>query len=133
MNNVEQGLQNDIPRIQAVMEVLSDNNYLGKNAIRSFEEFAQNCPVRVIKFSGGYSPEETVERACSRLGEKGYNLITNNCDHFATWCKTGKRISILVEGINAVLEMMGFSTDKLEKITLFMNIMLQQPVLLQNK
>lgn len=36
-----------------------------------------------------YSPEETVERAKSRLGETSYNLVFNNCEHFAIWCKTG--------------------------------------------
>lgn len=36
-----------------------------------------------------YSPEETIERAMSRLGETSYNLATNNCEHFAIWCKTG--------------------------------------------
>jgi hypothetical protein len=30
-----------------------------------------------------------VRRAESRLGEKKYNLLFNNCEHFATWCKTG--------------------------------------------
>ena len=36
-----------------------------------------------------YSPKETVRRARSRLGESSYNLATNNCEHFAIWCKTG--------------------------------------------
>lgn len=36
-----------------------------------------------------YSPEETVQRALSRVGEKDYNLVFNNCEHFALWCKTG--------------------------------------------
>lgn len=36
-----------------------------------------------------YSPEETVQRALSRLGETNYNLASNNCEHFAIWCKTG--------------------------------------------
>lgn len=36
-----------------------------------------------------YSPEETVARARSRLGEEKYNLAANNCEHFAIWCKTG--------------------------------------------
>jgi hypothetical protein len=36
-----------------------------------------------------YSPEETVNRARSRLGENRYNLVFNNCEHFALWCKTG--------------------------------------------
>jgi hypothetical protein len=30
-----------------------------------------------------------VQRAESRLGQSNYNLLFNNCEHFATWCKTG--------------------------------------------
>jgi len=36
-----------------------------------------------------YSREETLRRAYLRLGERNYNLITNNCEHFAIWCRTG--------------------------------------------
>jgi hypothetical protein len=36
-----------------------------------------------------FLPDVTIERAESRLGEKKYNLLFNNCEHFATWCKTG--------------------------------------------
>ncbi|ESK41255.1 hypothetical protein P256_00244 [Acinetobacter nectaris CIP 110549] len=46
-----------------------------------------------------YSPKEVVERARSRLGEKNYSLLTNNCEHFAVWCKTGVKGSKQVEGI----------------------------------
>jgi hypothetical protein len=34
----------------------------------------------------------------SRLGESGYNLFGNNCEHFATWCKTGQWESQQVDG-----------------------------------
>ena len=44
-----------------------------------------------------YTPEETVRRAESRLGEKNYNIATNNCEHFAIWCKTGNSESTQVE------------------------------------
>ena len=33
--------------------------------------------------------DDVVYRAESRLGERKYNLLFNNCEHFATWCKTG--------------------------------------------
>jgi hypothetical protein len=36
-----------------------------------------------------YSPEDTVQRARNRLGETKYDLVKNNCEHFAVWCKTG--------------------------------------------
>ncbi len=44
-----------------------------------------------------YTPEQTVARAKSRLGEKQYFLPTNNCEHFALWCKTGVSESSQVE------------------------------------
>jgi hypothetical protein len=40
-----------------------------------------------------YSPEETAQRARSRPGESRYNLIFNNCEHFAFWRKTGAATS----------------------------------------
>ena len=49
-----------------------------------------------------YTPEETVERAYSRLGETKYNLVTNNCEHFAVWCKTGISES---HQVNSILKM----------------------------
>jgi hypothetical protein len=34
----------------------------------------------------------------ARLGEQRYNLVFNNCEHFAIWCKTGRHRSTQVEG-----------------------------------
>ncbi len=47
-----------------------------------------------------YSEEETVERAKARLNEKAYNLVLNNCEHFAIWCKTGLSSSFQVERVS---------------------------------
>jgi hypothetical protein len=46
-----------------------------------------------------YSGEETVNRARSRIGETSYNLVFNNCEHFAVWCKTGIPESKQVEEV----------------------------------
>ena len=46
-----------------------------------------------------FSAAETVTRARSRIGEHGYNLLLNNCEHFAVWCKTGVEKSEQVEEI----------------------------------
>ena len=53
--------------------------------------FSQGNPIYVAEFSDGfgYIPDAVVERAESRLGEQEYNLLFNNCEHFASWCKTG--------------------------------------------
>lgn len=73
----------------------------------SYDNFSSGCEVKIIGFKECYTPEETVKRAQSRLGEKGYNFLTNNCDHFATWCKTGKHQSLQVEGVKVVIKMLG--------------------------
>ena len=46
-----------------------------------------------------YSPQETVKRALSRVGEDKYNLLLNNCEHFAVWCKTGVSESYQVKRV----------------------------------
>ena len=59
----------------------------------SLDDFASGFEVKVCQLDEKkytlYSGEETLKRAYSRLGEKNYNLIFNNCEHFAVWCKTG--------------------------------------------
>lgn len=44
-----------------------------------------------------YTPRSTVARARRRIGEKSYDLLENNCEHFALWCKTGIAESQQVE------------------------------------
>lgn len=46
-----------------------------------------------------FTAEETIKRAKGRLGEEKYNLVTNNCEHFAMWCKTGESFSSQVNRI----------------------------------
>jgi len=36
-----------------------------------------------------YAGKDVVARARSRIGEDRYRLLTNNCEHFCTWCVTG--------------------------------------------
>ncbi len=58
----------------------------------SLETFARGGKIYVVRHvEVGFSfiPDVVVERALSRLGEQKYNLLFNNCEHFATWCKTG--------------------------------------------
>ena len=49
-------------------------------------EFKTHCEIPGYHL---YTREETLQRAYRRLGERNYNLITNNCEHFALWCRTG--------------------------------------------
>jgi len=54
------------------------------------DEFALGQTLYVKRYRTSLTPEAVVHRAESRLGERAqYNLLFNNCEHFATWCKTG--------------------------------------------
>ncbi|MBW4576633.1 MAG: lecithin retinol acyltransferase family protein [Aphanothece sp. CMT-3BRIN-NPC111] len=55
----------------------------------SLEMLAQGSIIYVQHYQTCFIPDVAVHRAESRLGERQYNLLFNNCEHFATWCKTG--------------------------------------------
>lgn len=58
-----------------------------------------------------FQPEETIRRAYSRLGEERYSLISNNCEHFAIWCKTGRAQSSQVRRIAGYVLAAGVDMD----------------------
>ena len=39
---------------------------------------------------GSFDRDLVLWRAQSKIGEEKYNLVTNNCEHFAMWCITGR-------------------------------------------
>jgi hypothetical protein len=97
-------------------------HYAGENGIFdanigireiSLKQFAKDGKYGVVQFSGKhtwakqFSGKETVRRARSRIGEKSYNLIFNNCEHFALWCKTGKSKSRQVEKAATIAIVLG--------------------------
>lgn len=51
------------------------------------------------EFQDLYSPEQVVTYARSCLGDKGYNLAFNNCEHFANVCTLGRFRSQQVERV----------------------------------
>lgn len=53
------------------------------------EAFARGTQVHVRHYASCNTPDATVDLARSRLGEAIYHLAFNNCEHFATSCKTG--------------------------------------------
>ena len=53
------------------------------------EYLSDGRQIYVKKYSVRYIPDTTIKRAESRLGERKYNLLFNNCEHFATWAVTG--------------------------------------------
>lgn len=57
----------------------------------SLSAFADGHGIAVLPTPAArYSATVLVQRARSRLGEDQYRLLTNNCEHFCTWCLYGK-------------------------------------------
>ncbi len=69
----------------------------------SYETFAQGKPVYTKSYTTSYVPDVVIERAESRLGERRYSLLANNCEHFATWCKVGQSECVQLAGIDVGL------------------------------
>jgi len=68
----------------------------------SWANFASTKTVFVKEYGLHDRPDIVVLRAEGRLEEDAYDLCGNNCEHFATWCKTGKHASQQVKNAAAV-------------------------------
>lgn len=63
----------------------------------SLATFTRGGKIYAKEYSTSFIPDVVIHRAKSRLGERKYNLLFNNCEHFATWCKTGISLSQQVQ------------------------------------
>jgi Lecithin retinol acyltransferase len=64
----------------------------------SLQDFAAGRPVYVGSTPTRFTTrEDVVKRARSRLGERSYDLLLNNCEHFCSWCQTGEARSAQVD------------------------------------
>lgn len=67
--------------------VVEYDDYVVKTA--TLAEFAQGAKMYRVEEKAAYTPDEIMERAYSRMGEREYDLLFNNCENFATWCRCG--------------------------------------------
>ena len=49
-------------------------------------------------------PDEVIAKARARMGERGYHILYNNCEHFANECVTGKHYSQQVDGVREMFK-----------------------------
>lgn len=38
-----------------------------------------------------------------KIGENNYNFVSNNCEHFANWCKYGSAFSEQADGVGRIV------------------------------
>ena len=65
--------------------------------------FTDGKKVYVKRYPLRYIADNVIQRAVSKLGERKYNIIFNNCEHFATWCITGVSYSQQVKNFIPLL------------------------------
>ena len=82
-------------------------HYTGANAEKeapvvrrtSLVAFAQGRTIRTVRHRSTATPEDVMARAFSLLGKADYHLFFNNCEHFASWCVTGRARSRQVKRV----------------------------------
>jgi hypothetical protein len=62
-----------------------------------------SCLRSVLRVCGN----DIVRRARSRLGERCYDVLRNNCEHFCNWCQVGEsrstQVDLLLQRIERML------------------------------
>jgi hypothetical protein len=64
-----------------------------------FKSISKDGVIRTYNSKKCYSPSVIVQRAMNKLGETEYNLGLNNCEHFASWCRTDQWESQQINGV----------------------------------
>lgn len=57
--------------------------------IESIESFSKGASIQIVNTPRLYKKDEVIARAYSKLGEKEYNILFNNCEHFVRWAMYG--------------------------------------------
>ena len=78
----------------------------------SLEEFCQGSKPHVVLHAGERTAEEIAAAAERELGKSGYNLVSGNCEHFATECATGQSRSHQIEMSAAAVSAMASLATK---------------------
>lgn len=73
----------------------------------TLDKFAKGAPVKTRSYGMCHAPDIVMARATSMIGRSGYHLLSNNCEHFATWCLTGEHNSSQVEAVRSAAGVIG--------------------------
>lgn len=64
----------------------------------------KETPIYRVKHRKQLSPDQVMRRARSCIGQRGYNLLHNNCESFARWCVVGDGRSYQIEKLTTALK-----------------------------
>jgi len=68
----------------------------GPIEVTDLDGFANGRPVWICQEPCAFPSHEIARRARSRVGENQYSVLSNNCEHFCSWCVSGKSYSAQV-------------------------------------
>ena len=71
--------------------------------ITDIDNFLHKGKLRRRKYERRLPHSETLRRARKHLFKKRYSLAFNNCEHFATYCATGRKRSLQVKRIVGII------------------------------
>lgn len=71
----------------------------GMIVMTPFAEFVRGRRWERVRYWGEDSPEIVARRALLQVGKCCYHVSRNNCEHFASWCATGRAHSVQVERV----------------------------------
>lgn len=69
-------------------EVIHYQDFIVKT--ESIVSFAKGADIHILDTPRLFTKEQVIARAYSKLGERKYNLIFNNCEHFVRWVLNGE-------------------------------------------
>ena len=62
-----------------------------------------------------YTAAQIIARARTRIGENRYHLLSNNCEHFCTWCIYGqavsKQVRVFAQRLTMAVATIGLTTS----------------------
>jgi len=76
---------------------LSSSLKAGPVELTDLEGFANGRPVWLCEELGEFAQDEIARRARSRLGERQYRVLSNNCEHYCSWCINGTSYSSQIQ------------------------------------
>ena len=72
------------------------------------EQIKTYVPEKIERFNGNSLERgKAVARAKSRIGEKAYGYVSNNCEHFKNWVHFGQQYSKQVSNVGTALSISG--------------------------